>query len=206
MAASFWPSRRTPPTAVAAAAAVRGLFAAEGPPLVLKADNGSSFIAGDFLDLLVQFDVRILFSPPITPQYNGAVEAGNGSLKAHACIEALRHGHGVPTCDDLEAACITTNHFAHPWGDPGPTPEERWQARSPITAAERHAFLACLERHTADVLTERKIPLHKLASRAVRAAVDRTAIRRALEEREYLFVWRGRHRPLLKSKKRHFIR
>lgn len=194
------------PTSAVAVAALRELFLTHGPPLVIKADNGSSFIAGDFLDLLVRFEVKILFSPPVVPQYNGAIEAGNGSLKSHARAEALRHGHVSWTSDDLEAACTTTNYFAHPWGDPGPTPEDRWQARSPITPAERRAFLSCLERHTADVLTERKIPSHKLASRAVRSAVDRAAIRRALEERDYLFVWRGRHRPLLKSKKRHFIR
>ena len=43
-----------------------------------------------------------LFSPPGVPRYNGAIEAGIGSLKARAEQHATRHGHrGAWTWDDV---------------------------------------------------------------------------------------------------------
>jgi hypothetical protein len=50
-------------------------------PLVLKSHNGSSFIADEMRRFLDGWQVRPLFSPPYTPEYNGAIEAGNGALK-----------------------------------------------------------------------------------------------------------------------------
>jgi hypothetical protein len=65
------------------------LFVRHGAPLVLKADNGSAFIAEATRDFLSLVGVNLLFSPPHTPRYNGSIEAGIGSLKTrterHAC-------------------------------------------------------------------------------------------------------------------------
>ncbi len=187
------------PTAEAAMAALQELFLQHGPPLVLKADNGSSFIAEEFMDLLGQNSVAPLFSPPVTPQYNGSIEAGNGSLKSHARHEALRHGRCVWTSDDLEAACTSANIFARPWGDTGPSPEQRWQSRRPITVAERRHFQKTLAAIKTQVMLEKDLRPEDLIRRAVRADVDRTATRETLKRLAYLFVLGGPVRPPLKS-------
>jgi transposase InsO family protein len=193
------------PEARIAVAALWELFVQYGAPLVLKADNGSCFIAQILLDLLLQYAVTPLFSPPLTPRYNGSIEAGNGSLKSHARQEALRHGRTVWTSDDLEAACLSANTFARPWGDTGPSPEQRWTARTPITSAERRRFQKTLAHLKTQVIIERGLGPADLTRRAVRSAVDRTATRRALECLGYLFVQRGPIRPLLKSEIGTFI-
>ena len=61
--------------------ALQWLLLEHGPPLVLKSHNGSSFIADEMRRSLDGWRVRPLFSPPYTPEYNGAIEAGNGALK-----------------------------------------------------------------------------------------------------------------------------
>ena len=66
-----------------------------GPPLVVKSDNGSVFGAPAMETLLHDFGVLHLFSPPGTPSYNGAIEAGIGSLKARSEAHAARHDSGT---------------------------------------------------------------------------------------------------------------
>lgn len=118
------------------------LFAALGPPLLLKVDNGSPFIAGLFTQLLNHREVCKLLSPPLTPRYNGSIEAGNGPLKNRIFYEAARHGHpGIWTSDDLAAAVAQANATLRPWGAGGLTPREAWQARRTITHPERQQFL-----------------------------------------------------------------
>ena len=193
------------PTAAVAVAALRELFQQHGSPLVVKADNGSSFTAENFRYLLAESGVTLLFSPPVTPQYNGSIEAGNGSLKTHARTEALRHGRYVWTSDDLEAACLSANHFARPWGDTGPSPEQRWDSRRPITEDERQRFQKTLAITQTQVMIDMKLRPADLNRRAVRATVARTAIRETLKSLAYLFVLGGPIRPLLKSTECPFI-
>jgi transposase InsO family protein len=59
--------------------ALRALFAEHGPPLVLKSDNGPAFKSGLVKELLADWGVVPLRSPPVTPRYNGACEAGIGA-------------------------------------------------------------------------------------------------------------------------------
>jgi transposase InsO family protein len=183
--------------AATAIAALRELFLRYGAPLVLKADNGSSFIAWLFRRLLFQFGVTPLFSPPCLPQYNGAVEAGNGSLKTYARREALRHGRTIWTPDDLEVACALPNTSARPWGDKGPSPNACWNARTPISHAQRQHFLATVENFKTQVSAEFGLRPKDLQRRDVRAIVDRTATRRALEGLGYFFLTGGPIRPPL---------
>ncbi|HVX15392.1 MAG TPA: transposase family protein, partial [Pirellulales bacterium] len=75
----LWLPVRTP-SADEAIQALRSLLATHEAPLVLKTDNGSAFIAEDTASFLRPFGVNLLFSPPHTPEYNGAIEAGIGSL------------------------------------------------------------------------------------------------------------------------------
>ena len=117
------------------------LFAIYGAPLVLKMDNGSPFAAAATQALLAQWQIVALFSPPGLPAYNGAIEAGIGSLKARTHAQAARHGHPeLWTCADLEAARQAANTLARPHGAQQPTPAEAWAQRQPVTAAERTTF------------------------------------------------------------------
>ena len=58
---------------------LRQLFIQHTKPLVLKSDNGGPFTAGKTRQLCVEHLVQNLLSPPITPQYNGSVEATGDS-------------------------------------------------------------------------------------------------------------------------------
>ena len=134
-------------TAETTAAVLQLLFAWHGAPLVLKSDNGSPFISQLLYDLLVDWEIVPLFSPPRTPQYNGACEASIRAMKLRTYFLAARWGRVVHwTSDDLVAACWQANEFHRPWGHRGPTRSEVWAAREPITADEQAAFAATLAR------------------------------------------------------------
>jgi hypothetical protein len=121
--------------------ALEMLFHQYGPPLVLKSDNGSAFIAGETQRLLDEWRVWHLRSPPEWPEYNGACEAGIGSMKTRTHHESSRLGHpGEWTCEDVEAAKLQANETARPWGLHGPTPAEAWRQRRRISAKERTVF------------------------------------------------------------------
>jgi len=129
-------------TALTTLAALHALFAAWGRPLVLKADNGGPFRAEVVAELLEEEEVTVLYSPPYTPRYNGAIEAGIGALKTRVHEEAARQGRpGAWTCADIEAAREESNRFSYPRGAGGPTPAEGWQGRLPISDEERREFI-----------------------------------------------------------------
>jgi len=68
-------------TAAAACSVLADLFREHGAPLVLKVDNGAAFDSAELRKVLSQHGVEGLYSPPYTPQYNGAAEAGVGARK-----------------------------------------------------------------------------------------------------------------------------
>jgi hypothetical protein len=184
-------------TADAAADALAALFAEHGPPLVLKSDNGSPFIADRVRALLAAHDVIHLLSPAYTPQYNGSVEAGNGSMKTRTHHQSARHDRpGEWTSDDAGAARLSANRTARPWGHAGPTPDEAWAGRRPTTPGERAAFadaIRSLEREAA--------PQNACTSDAAAASVNRIVVRRALVAHGFLCI-RRRSIPLpIKSRK-----
>jgi transposase InsO family protein len=168
------------------------LFTIHGPPLVLKSDNGSAFIAHETARLLDQWQVCALFSPPQLPAYNGACEAGIGSLKTRTYYQALQHGHpGHWTSDDVEAARQEANELARPRGPKGPSPAQAWQERRPIHPDERSEFRALVHQQTEDLrLREGLLPMADLDHPA-RAAITRQAIRRSLVASGLLFFTGG---------------
>jgi hypothetical protein len=100
-------------TAAVVVVALDALFRLFGAPLVLKADNGGQFLCYTVRELLDRWGVTLLPSPPLTPRYNGSMEAGIGSLKTHAHHRAIQHGReSVWTADDLEAAWTPTSTAA----------------------------------------------------------------------------------------------
>ena len=190
------------------------LFARHGPPLVLKSDNGGPFIAGVVTDLLARQRVAHLRSPVYTPRYNGAVESSGGWLKARtasiAACSALASPSPQPCCpwwtsDHIETARLQANAFGRPWGSRGPTPDQVWDRRPPITRQARAEFqvrLAVCRRVIADSrraswprpgvspqpqpdVAPNNLPVLPAGQRS---SVDRAAISRALVELGYLKV------------------
>jgi transposase InsO family protein len=165
--------------------ALRLLFVLHGAPLVLKADNGSAFIADVTQNFLSPWGVNLLFSPPYTPGYNGAIEAGIGSLKTRTERFATRAGHpGSWTLDDVAAAPLEANATARPQGETGPTPNELWSTRRSIPAHER-----CWFQETAQQRREELGETEGLSRREERRR-QRQAIRRALVEHGILLFSR----------------
>jgi hypothetical protein len=116
-----------------------------GPPLVQKADNG--FAAESTRELLKRWDVFLLLSPPALPRYNGSIEAGIGSVTARTDHHAARNARpGEWSCEDLEAARLEANETSRPRGSRGPSPDEAWRDRKPISKEERDSFKAAVRK------------------------------------------------------------
>jgi len=121
-------------------ACLRDLIARHGAPLVIKADNGPAFIAAAFRNDLANRGIALLFSPPYCPQYNGACEAGNGTIKTLTHLIAARHDRpDVWTLDDLEAARCWANRRCTARTQTL-TPEQRFAQRVAMSEQERAHF------------------------------------------------------------------
>jgi len=126
------------PTCRAVADALVYLFKQYGAPLVLKFDNHGAFTGREVQEVLAQYGVLPLVSPPYLPQYNGSVEAGAGQFKTRAHILSAQMNHpGRWTANIVEGARILANQTLRPWGKDGPTPEERWKSRKRLDDRER---------------------------------------------------------------------
>jgi transposase InsO family protein len=177
-------------TADTTIAALRMLFTLHGAPLVLKADNGSAFVAGATKEFLSPLGVNWLFSPPQTPEYNGSIEASIGSLKTRTERYAARDGHPeFWTLSDVAAAQTEANATARPQGETGPTPNELWRTRRPILAEERHLFQKTVRRNR-EAFGDKEA-----RSAAEEHRLQREAIRRALVEHG-IFLFSRRRIPL----------
>ena len=174
-------------------AALTTLFLALGAPLLLKADNGGAFKGKDTRALLARHGVTALYSPPYTPEYNGACEGGGGSLKRRAAHQAhLRGSAGCWSRADLAEAQGQANTTARPWGATGPTPAERLAGRRPVQPGERRAFQRTRREHI-DIMLETYEAEHgRMAPCPERASIERLATQRALCEHGYLRFRRGR--------------
>ena len=187
-------------TADTARSAFRSLVAQHGAPLVLKSDNGSAFIAGEFAREIAGFDVRILYSPPRTPKYNGAIEAAIGSLTSRTEQHATRGGHpGHWTWDDVEAARLQANATSRPHDAKGSCPDELWANRTAITDGERRSFDELVQRkieglQAAQELEQRQGSATDNSDRVAPddRATQRKAIRSALVEQGILYYSRKR--------------
>jgi len=181
--------------------ALAGLFMLCGAPLVLKCDNGAPFTSGAVRQLNHDFGVRMLFSPPRMPRYNGAIEAGIGSLKTRTENHAARHGRpGQWTFDDVVAATLEANATARPRGPGGPTPDQLWDERTPIAGAERALFGAEVDLQRA-LVDAQGGPSANPSSDQSDSARERRSVRRALERLGNLtYTGRRIHLPNRKQK------
>ena len=172
------------------------LFRRHGPPLVVKSDNGSAFIAEIFGDLLRSWGVWQLFSPPRHPQYNGALERSNGTLKTFTHQHAIREGHPFRwTSTDVEHARQLANTLSRPWGHRGPSPEEAWEQRATITAEEREEFQQAVARHRSQARTDLGLDETFELNGKDQSRINRMALSRALAELDYLAMHRVRRPP-----------
>ena len=174
---------------------LRQLFNQHLPPLVLKTDNGSPFIAGATRELCARHGVLNLLSPALTPQYNGSIEAAGGQLKARAALIAQQLACDAWTSDILEAARLAANALNRPRGPSAPTPDECWIGRQPCNAGQRAALAVLVASKTTaiqqSIRSERQLKgLAPELTAACAATVARTAIRQALVELGLLFIRR----------------
>lgn len=174
------------------------LFRWYGPPLVLKSDNGSAFRAKATRRLLSRFGVVALPSPPRCPRYNGACEAGIGSLKRRILDVASRDGHPFAwTSQDLRAAREWAN--AEPSPGPGPSPRALFEGRSAVSRRDRLGFLRSYRSLREEERIARALLPQARPGARTRAAVVRAAVRRALEAHGLLVVKRRWIRPGVSS-------
>jgi len=153
--------------------ALEWLFHEHGPPLVLKSDNGSAFIAEGTRALLTAWQVWPLPSPPRWPQYNGSCEAGIGSMKIRTFHQAARRGCPVGwSLEDTEAARQQANETARPWGMHGPTPQEAWQQCHWVSTDERTAFAITVRQRVEEFPPGPEVSPSELATNWRRAIVS----------------------------------
>ena len=178
-------------TAATARAALESLFTQFGAPLVVKSDNGSAFIADAVRELSRNFGANILFSPPRTPSYNGSIEASIGSLTSRTEQHAARHGRpGHWTWDDTQAARLEANATSRPRGPLGPSPDQLWADRQPLTVAERNRFSITVARRLQEIESAQDRAATQPTTDSQQRAMDREAIRLALVEHGYLYYSR----------------
>jgi transposase InsO family protein len=168
-----------------AVAALTELFKQHGAPLALKADNGSAFTGAEMQALLETYGVHALYSPPYTPRYNGACEAGIAGLKTRVRHLAAWAGRpGEWTCEDVERARCYGNAHGRPFGRSRPTPDEAWATRVAPSPEACDALREAFPRHLAALIAARTCE----PGRSRIALERRTALSRALVELGYLEI------------------
>jgi len=131
--------------------------------------------------------VQILFSPAYTPRYNGAIEAGIGSLKTRTRGLAAAQVHSAEwTCEDVEAAQVEANTLSFPFGENGPTPDKLWQRRHVINKEDRRCFDETLSARLAEMEREHSSAMEGETSNMPKAKRQREAISRVLVDLGYL--------------------
>lgn len=92
-------------------------------------------------------------------------------------------GRGFPgdwTWDDAEAARLDANGTARPWGSSGPTPDEAWRRRTPVSSDEREVLAETIRTAEAEARQAQGYSSTAALDRIAQAALSRVAIRTAL--------------------------
>ena len=182
--------------------ALEALFLEHGIPLVLKCDNGSSFAAQKMQSYLNSKGVLQLFSPPRTPEYNAAVEAGIGSFKVHAHYASAKNDRpGQWTCDDIEVAKATMNYFGQPKGKSNVSPRWNFDSSEKMTIAQRLELWKNYRLKLKEVLKNKNVEKLESLKEMERRSVRREAISSALLDLDYLRIRKRRVSPPFKKLK-----
>jgi transposase InsO family protein len=183
-------------TAASAAGVLDRVAEAEGAPLVVKNDNGSAFRSGLWRGLVARLGAWVVYSPAYRPQYNGSVEAANGSLRRRTEAIAAAAGHpGEWRLEDLEAARQEANARGRPRGAKV-APAVAWECRQRVSAAEREVFREQME---AEEKAAREEARQQGGARS-EGSVLRRVFRRVLVALGYL-VLKWRRIPLIFSRR-----
>ncbi len=182
------------------------LMREHGAPLVLKSDNGSAFVAELTKAMLDEAAVWQLFSPAGHPQFNGALERSNSTLKTYTHQQAVAEGHPFRwTSDDLDRARTLANTISRPWGHRGLSPDQTWQSRAAITDQQRAQFQQALGEQRSIAAQDLGLDVSADLSHVDRSRLDRLAIARTLELLDYLTkkrVTRAANKPKRPSRKK----
>lgn len=172
---------------------LEALFARYGTPLVIKADNGSAFISNDLETFLWLRGVTLLLSPPGMPRFNGACEAGIGSLKTRAHHIAASNGRQTRwSADDIEAARLLGNASRIVTNGVVSTPDHLWSCRAPIDESDRGTFRRSVRILEVEVTKELGLLPGAVHDARSRACIERLAITRALVDLGHLTIRRQR--------------
>lgn len=175
------------------------LIARYGPPAVLKRDNGKSLCNGAMDLVCAHSGILALTSPPRCPGYNGACEAGIGSLKMHAHHLATAAGRGEEwSCDDVDAARAEVNARVR---RNGLSADDMWSARRVFGEREREQLWSRYREQEARERAARGLELGAELERLEQASVDRRAIAKALEEEGLVRYRRRWIRPPIRGRK-----
>jgi hypothetical protein len=174
-------------------------FELHGAPLVLKCDNGPAFNSEELRAVCAKWGVELLWSPPYTPRYNGAVESGIRWLKERTEHVALSRGRpGQWTAEDLELARALTNQLPRKARMHAAARGEVFQSRTPITQEERAVLRARLQEERTAERRSRGIGEEVVLKRHREASITRHAMRRALVALGILSITERRVAPTLK--------
>jgi hypothetical protein len=172
------------------------LFHRHGAPLVIKIDNAKAFRIEELRELLDEHGVWYLRSPPYSPWYNGTCETGIGTLKTYVHYLASRNDRPEYwTCDDVHGGLVLANALRRPHGPDGPTVDELWETRRPITDDERATLRQLIGEHSRRLKEgdTQEPECDNIPSDPAR--IERWAISWALSKAGYLSIRRRRIRP-----------
>lgn len=178
---------------------LRVLILRYGAPAVLKEDNGGSLRCAEVGLVLAHFGILALTSPPACPGYNGACEAGIGSLKVRAHHLAAASGRETSwSCDDVEAARVAVNQRVR---ETGLSADDIWSTRRPLSERERERLWTRYRTQQALERSVRGIEQDAQLGRLEQASLDRVAIARALDEEGLVRFRRRWIRPPIRAQK-----
>ena len=174
-------------SAASVGAAFDRLYRHFGAPLVCKTDNGGEFTGEGSWEVHHRYGVEQLLSPIYLPSYNGACEAGHGSMRYRTELLARRDGRpGDWSLNHLAGARDWANDHVD---DQRPTSaRQRFDNRPRVSNEERVAF-----RHAVHVNQQRRYDeLRQCVNEKGRvialsdSSITRPAIARALRDLGYL--------------------
>lgn len=176
-------------TVEAVSGTLERLYATLGAPLVIKTDNGSEFVGEGSSELHEQWGVEHLRSPPYLPSYNGACEAGHGSIRYRAEMLARRDGSpGHWSLDHLEGARAWANDLVST--QRGSKPSEAFAARPQIPDIQRADFRRAVAREWSgrwrQLLIAAQNQNRTITLASVQPTVSRAAISATLRNLGYL--------------------
>lgn len=168
--------------AAAVIAILQRLIQQHGAPLVLKADNGSGFIAAEVAHFCRHAGITLMHSPVRRPRWNGTCEVSGRWAKLRAIAAMIHRGSLTLTQQDLDAAVPLA----------GPLP--------PVSAELRAHFLRVYHQQLAEVAAEWGLANLTALADHVRRSLGRVAAKRALITCHILTIQGRAYRQWLPSR------